>query len=151
MKKKVIYTIFGIVLVMIILLVTFSSGKEYKGVVAKVYKSSSCGCCGNYIPYLKNEGFKLEIFESQDISYIKRAQGVPESHESCHTIVIGDYFIEGHVPLEAVDKLLTEKPNIDGITLPNMPSGSPGMPGRKTGDFVVYSVKDGKISEFMRV
>ena len=72
--------------------------------------------------------------------------------ESCHTVVIGDYFIEGHIPLEAVEKLLVEKPDIKGIAMPGMPSGSPGMPGAKKGDFVIYAVNnDGTTEEFMRI
>jgi hypothetical protein len=71
--------------------------------------------------------------------------------DSCHTLIIEDYFVEGHIPIEAIEKLLAEQPDIDGITLPDMPSGSPGMPGVKKGDFVIYSVKGGKTSEFMRI
>jgi len=71
--------------------------------------------------------------------------------QSCHTTEIGDYFVEGHVPIEAIDKLLAEKPDIDGITLPDMPAGSPGMPGVKREEFVIYSLKDGESSEFMRI
>jgi hypothetical protein len=52
------------------------------------------------------------------------------------------YFIEGHNPIEAINKLLTEKPEIDGITLPEMPSGSPGMPGFKIEKWKIHSVKN---------
>ena len=69
--------------------------------------------------------------------------------ESCHTAIFGDYFVEGHVPIEAVNKLLEEKPDIDGIALPEMPSGSPGMPGPKLEPFKIYSIKDGQASEFL--
>ena len=51
--------------------------------------------------------------------------------QSCHTTIMGKYFIEGHVPLQAVNKLLKEQPDIDGIALPGMPIGTPGMPGEK--------------------
>ena len=72
--------------------------------------------------------------------------------EICHTTIIGDYFVEGHVPLEAVEKLLTEKPDIKGIAMPGMPSGSPGMPGAKKGDFVIYAVnRDGSYEEWTRL
>ncbi len=151
MKKKTNYLIFAGIALLIIVILIFSSGKEYKGVEITVYKSPSCGCCGNYIPYLKGEGFEVTVVNVDDISGIKEEYGVPDGFNSCHTTVIGNYFVEGHVPLEAIDKLLTENPEIDGITLPNMPSGSPGMPGVKRGDFIIYSVIDGEISEFMRV
>ena len=54
--------------------------------------------------------------------------------------------------MEAVSKLINEQPDILGIGMPGMPSGSPGMPGAKTGDFVIFAVaKDGSTSEFMRI
>jgi hypothetical protein len=71
--------------------------------------------------------------------------------ESCHTTVIDGYFVEGHVPFEAIEKLLAERPDIDGIALPDMPAGSPGMPGRKSGPFDIYQVKDGQYSLFVSI
>jgi hypothetical protein len=68
--------------------------------------------------------------------------------QSCHTTVVGDYFIEGHVPIEAIDKLLSEKPLIDGIALPGKPYGAPGMRGAKTSDFTIYALSDGRASVF---
>ena len=82
---------------------------------------------------------------------IKEKYNIPYNMQSCHTTEIGDYFVEGHVPIEAVNKLLAEKPDIDGITLPDMPSGSPGMPGPKREEFIIYSLKDGEAEEFMRL
>jgi hypothetical protein len=66
-------------------------------------------------------------------------------------MIIGNYFVEGHVPIEAVNKLLSEKPAIDGIALPDMPSGSPGMPGAKRGKWRIFALSDGKMSEFMEI
>ncbi len=85
------------------------------------------------------------------MSSIKRRLQISRNMESCHTAVIGDYFVEGHLPVEAVAKLLAEKPAIDGIALPGMPSGSPGMPGPKTAAFKIYALSDGKTSEFMTI
>ncbi len=70
----------------------------------------------------------------------KRRAGVPEALESCHTVVAGPYFVEGHVPAAAVARLLAERPRILGIALPGMPSGSPGMDGPRHGPLVVYAV-----------
>ena len=93
------------------------------------------------------------IMDDPDIpDFVKEKYGIPYSMRSCHTTVIGDYFVEGHVPIEAVEKLMLEKPDIKGIALPGMPSGSPGMPGSKQGPFIVYAInKDGSTSEFMRI
>ena len=83
---------------------------------------------------------------------IKERYGVPRNLESCHTEIIGGYFVEGHMPIEAIEKLLSERPDIRGIALPGMPSGSPGMPGPKTEPWTIYAVnKDGSVGEFMVV
>ena len=88
----------------------------------------------------------------QDMVPIKEQNKIPTELQSCHTSIIGGYFVEGHIPVEAINKLMQEKPNIAGIGMPGMPSGSPGMPGSKTGDFVITAVnKDGSMYEFMRI
>tara|TARA_Y100000310_G_scaffold291006_1_gene318603 strand:- start:1976 stop:2398 length:423 start_codon:yes stop_codon:yes gene_type:complete len=107
-----------------------------------VYKSPSCGCCVEYISILRANWFDVKVVETQDMESIKSRYKIPLSMDSCHTMIVEDYFVEGHVPLEAVDKLLEEKPDVDGIALPDMPAGSPGMPGVKTGPFKIYSLKD---------
>jgi hypothetical protein len=71
---------------------------------------------------------------------VKEKYDISPIMESCHTMVIDDYVVEGHVPIEVVKKLLTEKPNIAGISLPDMPAGSPGMPGIKRDPFTIYSL-----------
>ncbi|MEK9186202.1 MAG: DUF411 domain-containing protein, partial [Patescibacteria group bacterium] len=78
-----------------------------------VFKSPTCDCCGEYISYLKDEGFKVAVQNVQNRSEIKEKYGIPAEMESCHTAVMGNYFIEGHVPVSAINKLITEKPVID--------------------------------------
>ncbi len=73
---------------------------------------------------------------------------IPGDLWACHTAVIGGYAVEGHVPVEAIDRLLAEKPQIKGIALPGMPSGSPGMPGPKTEKFIIYTISDTKPAVF---
>ena len=117
----------------------------------EVYKSEYCGCCDLFVKYAKKFA-NLEIKDVTDVNPKKDELGIPQSMRSCHTTIIGDYFAEGHIPIEAINKLLSEKPDIKGIALPGMPAGSPGMPGGKTGDFVVYAIhNDGSTSEFMRI
>ncbi len=120
---------------------------------ATVFKSPSCGCCSMYIKYLKKQSnLDVDVVEKMDITPIKTKYDIPSNLRSCHTTIIGDYFVEGHVPIEAINKLMSEKPNITGIALPQMPSGSPGMPGSKTEAFVIYAVnKDGSYDEFMKI
>ena len=128
------------------------SGKVADGVTATIFKSSGCGCCGVYSQYMEKRGFNVQVVDTEDLSATKNKYDIPRQMESCHTTVIGDYFVEGHVPAEAIEKLLAEKPNIAGIAMPGMPSGAPGMPGSKRGPFIVYAVnKDGSTAEFMRI
>lgn len=121
-----------------------------EGLSAVVYMSPTCGCCHKYVEYLKRKGLEVKTVKLNNVGPKKRAFGIPMDLWSCHTTKIGRYFVEGHVPFEVIEKLLTEQPEINGIALPGMPSGSPGMPGPKTEPFFIYAVKDGQVSEFMR-
>ena len=116
-----------------------------------IYSSPTCGCCAAYATYLEDEGFAVTLVRTNSVDEIKDRFGIPEDMRSCHTSVIGDYFVEGHVPAAAIQKLLTEKPNVDGIALPGMPSGSPGMNGPQQEPFVIYALAGGVASEFMRI
>ena len=93
-------------------------------VKAVVYKSPTCGCCGLYVDYLRNRGMNVEVVSTSDMDSIKKQYGIPKGKESCHTTVIGDSVVEGHVPIEVIEKFITEKsPALKGIALPAMPSG----------------------------
>jgi len=117
-----------------------------------VFFSPTCSCCHEYVNYLKKEGFAVEEKQTQDMLSLKEKYGISSEMESCHTAVIGDYFIEGHMPIEAIKKLLEEKPDILGIALPGMPQGSPGMGGIKKEAFKIYGLsKVGEILEFMNL
>ncbi len=98
----------------------------------------------------KSTTYKFIIFTVVLIT-IKQKYNIPVEMQSCHTTIMGKYFIEGHVPFEAVNKLLKEQPDIDGIALPGMPIGTPGMPGDKDEPYVIYQLKDGKYSVFMTI
>ncbi len=121
------------------------------GQKAIVYKSPTCGCCVGYADELKKQGFEVEVVPTDNMDSVKDNYGIPSDKQSCHTIDLGNYFIEGHVPMEAVEKLLIEQPEIEGIGLPRMPSGTPGMSGPKRAPYEVYQVKDGEISEFITI
>jgi len=110
-----------------------------------LYKNPQCSCCEGYAAYLRDNGFDVEVKPTTDLAEISRKAGVPEPMEGCHTAFIDGYVVDGHVPVAVIEKLLTERPAIAGITLPGMPMGSPGMVGEKTEPFTVYAVtKDGK-------
>ncbi|RUO99838.1 DUF411 domain-containing protein [Hyphomicrobium sp.] len=125
-------------------LVAFSTPAIAEPIHAILYKNPQCSCCEKYAAYLRHNGFDVEVKPTNDLAEISSKAGVPERMEGCHTMFINGYVIDGHVPVDIVRKLLSEKPAIAGITLPGMPSGSPGMVGAKTEKFVIYAVtKDG--------
>ena len=119
--------------------------------VVEVFKTPSCGCCYGYVLFLEKEKFKVKQTDMRSLHTIKQKYNIPVEMQSCHTTIMGKYFIEGHVPFEAVNKLLKEQPDIDGIALPGMPIGTPGMPGDKDEPYVIYQLKDGKSSVFMTI
>jgi hypothetical protein len=110
-----------------------------------LYKNPECSCCEGYAAYLRQNGFEVDVKPTNDLAQISLKAGVPEELEGCHTAFIDGYVVDGHVPVEIIRKLLSERPAIAGITLPGMPEGSPGMFGQKTEPFTIYAVtKDGK-------
>lgn len=150
--KKAVFIIAILVLSVLAGCASSKLDPAFVGQKITVFKSESCGCCDLYVNYLEKQGFAVEVQDLLDLNDIKKELKIPQSVRSCHVSKVGDYFVEGHVPVEAITKLLKEKPDILGIALPGMPSGSPGMPGAKTEPFVVQAVhKDGKITEFMRL
>lgn len=157
MKKRIMIGIVLVVLILSVVGLSRLNGSEersalFSGQEMTLYKSQSCGCCSLYASYAEKKMGPIRVENREDMPQIKADLGVPSLLQSCHTLKIGDYFVEGHIPIEAITKLLEEKPDILGIAMPGMPSGSPGMPGAKTGDFVVYAVnRDGSSTEFMRL
>lgn len=122
---------------------------DVEGLVATVFLSPTCGCCHGYVEHLRRQGLQVKVVEMMDVSPKKRAFNIPMEMWSCHTTVIGNYVIEGHVPFEIVEKLLVEKPDIDGIALPGMPTGVPGMPGPKE-PLTIYALTDGQAEVYMQ-
>lgn len=157
--KSFFIILIGILVIGVIFLIffipkgsSFEAIDNFEGTIG-IYKSSSCGCCGVYTNYFQTKGNKnARAVNLADMEFFKNQHKIPNELESCHTTLVGDYFVEGHVPLEAIEKLLEEMPDIEGIAMPGMPNGSPGMPGTKNQEFVIYSVNhDGSYQEFMRI
>jgi hypothetical protein len=92
-----------------------------------VYKSPTCGCCGDWIDHLEENGFDVTATNSNDMGRIKAEAGLIPGLGSCHTAYVGDYVVEGHVPAEDIKRLLSEAPQATGLSVPGMPAGSPGM------------------------
>ena len=91
------------------------------------YRSESCSCCKKWVNHLRDNGLEVVDNIVENISEIKKQYNVPNNLRSCHSAKIGNYTIEGHVPIESINKLFKEKPIISGIAVPGMPHGSPGM------------------------
>ena len=106
-----------------------------------VYKSPTCGCCKEWVTYLEEEGFKVKAIDSDDVDAIKVEYGLPDPKlNSCHTAIVDDYIIEGHVPASDIERLLRTRPaNIKGLSAPGMPMMSPGMASRTPKDYAVLS------------
>jgi len=111
-------------------------------VTATLYHSPGCMCCEKYAEYLNENGFAVDVVDSDDMASTNREHGVPPKLASCHTMTVGNYVVVGHVPAEVVRKLLDEQPDIRGISLPGMPMGSPGMGGEKASPFVIHTLDD---------
>ncbi len=153
MNKKTILLSGGILAFAVVFAFSLFSGESTNtsssesgllaGKKVTLYKSPSCGCCGVYAAYLRRKGYEVEEVRTNDMESIKQKFGIPYNMQSCHTVDFGDYFVEGHVPVEAINELLTSRPDVLGIAMPGMPAGSPGMGGAKKGPFEVFSVGEG--------
>ena len=113
--------------------------------VATVYRSPTCACCSRHETYLREAGVEVRAIVQPDIERVKESFGIPRQMYSCHTTEIAGYFVEGHVPLEAIEKLVAERPDLDGIALPGMPEGAPGMGGVQEAPLEVFGIRDGKV------
>lgn len=93
----------------------------------QVYKTATCGCCTKWIDHLVAAGFEVEAKDLPDLASLKSENGVPAELVSCHTALVDGYVLEGHVPAADIERLLSERPAIRGLAVPEMPLGSPGM------------------------
>lgn len=93
-----------------------------------VHKDANCGCCQSWADIAERAGYAVQVVNEADMSAVKARLGVPESLASCHTTHVNGLVVEGHVPLQALERILRERPEgLQGIAVPGMPAGSPGM------------------------
>ena len=144
-----------VLMVCVLLSLNFSIKAEDKvetiePIMIEVYRSPSCGCCSKWIAHLKENQFDVKDHVTNDVQAIKDKYGVPENMASCHTALVNGYVVEGHVPAADIRKLLKLKPAVIGISVPGMPSGTPGMEmgGRKDPYKVVSFDKEKKYQVF---
>jgi hypothetical protein len=103
------------------------------------------------VDHLKANGFATEVTNLPDLSEIQAKYNVPAAARSCHTAVVGNYVVEGHVPAATIHRFLKEKPAVLGIAAPGMPNGSPGMdiPGSPAYDVVTFD-KAGQLKHYSK-
>ncbi len=103
-----------------------------------MHKSATCGCCSKWAARMREAGFTVEEIVEADMDAVKTKLGVPRAMQSCHTALIDGYVVEGHVPSDAINQLLAERPKVTGVAAPGMPSGSPGMEMGEAEVFTLY-------------
>lgn len=117
-----------------------------------VHKTNGCGCCVAWMEHLEENGFTPlgEDMFAALLVRLKIESGVPQRMMSCHTALVDDYVIEGHVPASDIRRLLAERPDAVGLAVPEMPLGSPGMDqGRRTEPYDVFLIhEDGSTEVF---
>ena len=118
----------------------------------EVWKDPGCGCCKEWVKHLEANGFAVTSHDTGNVAMRKRL-GMPAEFGSCHTALVDDYAIEGHVPAREIKRLLAERPPAIGLAVPRMPIGSPGMDGpeyggRKDPYDVLLVGRDGKATRY---
>ena len=146
--------LFAAALASIMLMSTTPSFAEQKSGTIEVFKSASCGCCNGWVKHLKQSGYTVNATNTAAgiLAKIKRDAGLKPDLQSCHTGKVAGYVIEGHVPAQDVARLLAEKPDAVGLTVPGMPLGSPGMdtgPDKEPYEVLLVK-KDGSTEVFAR-
>lgn len=117
-----------------------------------VAKDATCPCCSAWVDYLLADGFPVivTVLEAEPLDALKTERGIPGEARSCHTAFVDGYFLEGHVPVADVQRLLAERPDGLGLAVPGMPFGSPGMgPESEAEAYDVLLVgRDGSLTVF---
>lgn len=113
-----------------------------------IYRDPSCGCCDTYAEYLEANGYQVTRVDDRNFDQRSIEVGVPEQGLGCHLAEIGGYYVSGLVPTEIIERLVAERPDIAGITLPGMPPNAPGMAREKTGSLKTFSFGEGGVAVY---
>ena len=115
-----------------------------------VHKDPNCGCCQSWADIAQRAGYAIQVVSEGDMPAVKARLRVPEELASCHTTEVNGLIVEGHVPLEAIERMLRARPQgLRGVAVPGMPAGSPGMEvpgGRREPYRVIAFFEDGRTS-----
>jgi hypothetical protein len=113
-----------------------------------IWRDPSCGCCDAYAKYLEGNGYQVTRIDDPSFDRRSVEVGVPEQGLGCHLAEIDGYYVSGLVPAEIIERLVTERPKIGGITLPGMPANAPGMASKKTGMLKTYAFGEGGVTVY---
>ncbi|WP_347416147.1 DUF411 domain-containing protein [Paracoccus sp. (in: a-proteobacteria)] len=113
-----------------------------------IWRDPGCGCCDTYAQYLEAHGYAVTLVDDPDFDRRSVDVGVPEQGLGCHLAQVDGYYVSGLVPVEIIERLVSERPNIDGITLPGMPGNAPGMAQVRSGTLKTYSFGEGGIAVY---
>ena len=113
-----------------------------------MWRDPNCGCCDAYGDYLEANGYQVTRIDDRDFGKTSVSVGVPEQGLGCHLAKIDKYFVSGLVPVEIMERLVAEQPEIAGITLPGMPPNAPGMAAEKTGTLKTYAFGEDGITVY---
>ena len=104
-----------------------------------IWRDPGCGCCDAYAEYLEANGYQVTRVDDTDFDKRSVTVGVPAQGAGCHLAKIDGYYVSGLVPAEIIERLVTERPELTGITLPGMPGNAPGMAAEKSGTLKTYA------------
>ena len=120
-----------------------------------IYKSPTCGCCREWISHIQDVGFETDVVNRNNLNPIKEKYGIESKAQSCHTAIYNDqYIFEGHIPARLIKQFLESPPEgAKGLTVPGMPTGSPGMEsGSKFQPYKVWLMKEtGSYEEYASI
>jgi hypothetical protein len=141
MKMRINTPVIG--LIIIVSLFSFVSQAAATATV-NVYKTPTCGCCAKWVDHMRDHGFTVKTHDmgNKELKEISKKAGISKDLGSCHTALVNGYAIEGHVPAPDIIRLLKEKPKAVGLSVPDMPHGTPGMEGSRSDPYSVLLIKE---------
>ena len=130
---------------------TANASASTAGSSVTLYRQEGCTCCVTYADYLRENGFTVDMNTLDDLGPIREKHKIPDAGVGCHTSLVDGYVVEGHVPVEAIERLLSERPAVDGISVVGMPLSSPGMGEPNGTPLDVVSFRAGRVTDYMTV
>lgn len=118
------------------------------GKAITIWRDPGCGCCDAYAEYLEANGFSVTRIDDRDFDKRSIEAGVPQQGIGCHLAEIDGYVVSGLVPVEIIERLVSERPDITGITLPGMPGNAPGMAPAKSGTLKTYAFDENGVTVY---